>query len=143
MPKTICTLLCLLLLVAGCASQPISSPVDAPGFFSGLLHGALSLFALIGSFFTDARIYSFPNSGVSYDFGFIIGLSIVLIYLITQVGMLFIGGMENLGIVLFMGFILFGGFVVLLFIYVLITGTLPFCSLIDVGVLREIECSPN
>ena len=81
MQKTICTLLCLLLLVVGCASQPISSPVDAPGFFSGLLHGAIGLATLIGSIFLEVRIYSFPNSGVGYDFGFVIGLFAVQSFL--------------------------------------------------------------
>jgi hypothetical protein len=141
--KRFCGFSVLVILVGGCANQPVSSSADTPGFVSGLWHGAVALFALIGSIFTDARIYSFPNSGVSYDFGFIVGLSIVLIYLITQAGMLIIGRMENLGVVLSIGFILFVCFVALLFIYVLITGTLPFCSHVDVGILSGIECSPN
>jgi len=31
------------------------------------------LFSLIGSIFTDVRIYAFPNSGGWYDFGFFLG----------------------------------------------------------------------
>ena len=62
-----------ILLIAGCASQPASNVYDPPGFFSGLLHGFLMLFSLIGSIFTDVRIYAFPNSGGWYDIGFFLG----------------------------------------------------------------------
>jgi hypothetical protein len=73
-----CTLTVLALVIAGCATQP--KPMDAglPGFFSGLLHGFLILFSFIGSLFMDVRIYNFPNSGVWYDFGYVIGASIFL-----------------------------------------------------------------
>jgi len=64
-----------ILLLAGCASQPAPEVNDPPGFFSGLLHGFLMLFSLIGSIFTDVRIYAFPNSGGWYDFGFFLGAS--------------------------------------------------------------------
>ena len=37
-----------------------------------------TLFSFIGSLFTDARIYAFPNSGVWYDFGYLIGASLFL-----------------------------------------------------------------
>ena len=40
----------------------------------GLLHGFLVLFSLIGSIFTDVRIYAFPNSGGWYDLGFVLGV---------------------------------------------------------------------
>jgi len=66
--------ICLIvLLAASCASQPPPEIVDPPGFWSGLLHGFLMLFSLIGSIFTDVRIYAFPNSGGWYDFGFFLG----------------------------------------------------------------------
>jgi len=63
------------LFAASCASQPLieEMPPDAPGFLFGLLHGATVLFALIGSFFIDVRIYSFPNTGWPYDLGYVIG----------------------------------------------------------------------
>lgn len=61
------------LLVSGCAHQPIPNAYDPPGFFSGILHGFLVPFSFVGSLFTDYRIYAFPNSGVWYDFGFVIG----------------------------------------------------------------------
>ncbi len=66
------------LVLASCASQPSPEAYDPPGFFSGLLHGFLILFSFIGSLFTDIRIYSFPNSGGWYDFGYLIGASIFL-----------------------------------------------------------------
>jgi len=65
--------------VAGCAHQPLLPSVltaDAPGFFHGLLHGFTSLFALIGSIFTDIRIYAYPNSGGWYDAGFVLGVAL-------------------------------------------------------------------
>lgn len=63
-----------ILFLSGCATQP--SPSDyGPGFFVGLWHGIIAPFALIGSIFTDIRIYEFPNSGAWYDFGFIIGIA--------------------------------------------------------------------
>ena len=65
-------------LLAGCATQPPPSADDLPGFFSGLLHGGLILFSLVGSLFTDSRIYAFPNSGGWYDFGYVLGAASVL-----------------------------------------------------------------
>ena len=63
----------IVLLLASCASQPPPEVLNPPGFWSGLLHGFLMLFSLIGSIFTDVRIYAFPNSGGWYDFGFFLG----------------------------------------------------------------------
>jgi hypothetical protein len=65
--------LLLLLVVAGCAHQPPAVLPGEPGFFSGLLHGFLILVSLVGSLFTDVRVYAFPNSGFFYDLGFFIG----------------------------------------------------------------------
>jgi hypothetical protein len=65
-----------LVLVLGCIScahQPYPGSYDPPGFFSGLFHGFIILFSLIGSIFMDIRIYAFPNSGFFYDLGFLIG----------------------------------------------------------------------
>jgi hypothetical protein len=61
------------LLIQSCATQPPPTANDPPGFFLGLLHGFLILFGFIGSIFTDYRIYAFPNSGVWYDFGYLLG----------------------------------------------------------------------
>jgi hypothetical protein len=60
-------------LLTACATQPPPTAFEPPGFWYGLLHGAISPFALVGAFFTDVRIYAFPNSGWWYDLGFVIG----------------------------------------------------------------------
>lgn len=65
-------------LLVGCATQP-SVPGflsgDPPGFLMALVHGLIAPFALVGSVFSDFRIYAFPNSGLFYDLGFLLGLS--------------------------------------------------------------------
>ena len=66
------------IFLAGCAFQPEPSAYDPPGFFSGIWHGLVSPLALIGGIFSDIRIYAFPNSGWFYDFGFFIGLILLL-----------------------------------------------------------------
>jgi hypothetical protein len=65
----------LALPLAACATQPISPSFSSPpGFFSGLWHGFIAPFAFVGSIFVDIRMYAFPNSGVFYDLGFLLGL---------------------------------------------------------------------
>jgi hypothetical protein len=66
------------IVAQSCATQPKPQAFDPPGFFSGLLHGFLILFSFIASLFTNVRIYSFPNSGGWYDFGYLIGASMFL-----------------------------------------------------------------
>lgn len=70
-------------LVAGCASQPAASQLR-PGFGMGFLNELVAPIALslmnhctrfISLFSADIRIYAFPNSGVWYDFGFLLGLA--------------------------------------------------------------------
>jgi hypothetical protein len=61
------------LIFSACAHQPQPIAFEPPGFFSGLWHGFIILFSLIGSVFSDIRIYAFPNSGIWYDFGFFLG----------------------------------------------------------------------
>lgn len=62
-------------LASGCAHQPeIGALVEAPGFFKGLWHGLIVPFSFVGSIFSDVRIYAFPNVGVWYDLGFLIGI---------------------------------------------------------------------
>jgi hypothetical protein len=60
------------IILTACATQPTPSAFNPPGFWFGLLHGAIAPFALIGGFFSDVRIYAFPNSGWWYDFGFVL-----------------------------------------------------------------------
>ncbi|HLG44079.1 MAG TPA: hypothetical protein VI337_03600 [Nitrospirales bacterium] len=64
-----------LFVIAGCATQPAPRAVDLPGFWLALVHGLTAPFALIGSLFMDVRIYAFPNSGLLYDLGYLLGLS--------------------------------------------------------------------
>jgi hypothetical protein len=65
-------------LLSACATQPPAQSVDPPGFWAGLLHGFTILFSLIGSLFTEHRIYAFPNSGGWYDIGYFVGASAFL-----------------------------------------------------------------
>ncbi len=61
--------------LAGCAYQPVHQAYDSPGFFGGLVHCWISPIALVLGFFSDIRVYSFPNSGWLYDLGFVLGIS--------------------------------------------------------------------
>ena len=64
-------------LLAACAHQPGVGPMmKAPGFWPGLLHGVIAPFSFVGSLFTDVRMYAWPNDGVWYDFGFLLGLGV-------------------------------------------------------------------
>ena len=79
-------------LTAACATQPIPATRDAPGFLLGLFHGAIAIFALVGSLFMHIRVYAFPNDGFWYDFGFVTGLcGFVLIVILSSMAR--IGGM--------------------------------------------------
>jgi hypothetical protein len=61
-------------LFCSCASQPLPTAYDPPGFFSALVHGLVAPLALVGSIVFDIRIYAFPNTGFFYDLGYILGL---------------------------------------------------------------------
>jgi hypothetical protein len=64
-----------LVLLTGCASQPLITP-GSRGFFWGLFDGAVAPITFIISFFNNGvRIYGYPNSGLWYDLGFLIGLT--------------------------------------------------------------------
>lgn len=68
--------LLVLVLVTGCATQPPPSPLG-PGFLAGLLHGLGAPVAFVISLLTDdMRVYAFPNAGVWYDAGFLLGLTV-------------------------------------------------------------------
>lgn len=71
-------LITLAVYAASCAYQPAPSGYDPPGFFMGLVHGFTIGFSFVGSWFSDVRIYAFPNSGGWYDFGYLIGASMFL-----------------------------------------------------------------
>jgi len=67
-------------LLTGCATQP--APGAGPGFLMGLLHGLIAPASLVGSFFWDIRIYAFPNAGLGYDFGFMLGLGMLVLLVV-------------------------------------------------------------
>ena len=58
------------------AAQIVPKIHKPPGFLMGLVHGFISLFSLLGSLFLDIRIYGFPNSGIGYDVGFVLGTAL-------------------------------------------------------------------
>lgn len=72
------------LLLAGCAAGT-NPTVDVPdadgksaGFWSGLWHGVISPITFIISIFSDnVNVYEVYNSGNWYDFGFMLGISII------------------------------------------------------------------
>lgn len=64
----------LLFLFTGCATHTTCDIPNPPGFFQGLLHGFILLFSFIASLFTDYEVYSYPNSGGWYNFGFLLGV---------------------------------------------------------------------
>jgi hypothetical protein len=78
--KTLLLFMVVAGILAGCATQPASSlsESDPLSFLIGLFHGFCIVFSLIASFFTDVRIYSFPNSGIWYDGGFVLGAALFL-----------------------------------------------------------------
>ena len=49
------------------------------GFFSGLWHGLIAPFALIAQLFDhDIVLYSTSNTGLGYNLGFLIGISVIV-----------------------------------------------------------------
>jgi len=74
--------LCLLTVaLSACATQPppATGVEGIPGFWTGLLHGFIAPFSIIGHLFDPSiRLYAFPNSGGWYDFGFILGIGGIL-----------------------------------------------------------------
>ena len=74
------------LILSACAHQPLAQIAsDDPGFFSGLLHGFVAWFALLGHIFNaEIRVYAFPNSGGWYDLGFLLGASAWGIFVLSS-----------------------------------------------------------
>ena len=63
-------------LLAGCATQMKSAVQPAaPGFLLGLVQGVIAPVTFIISLFQpDVAVYSVPNNGGWYNFGFILGI---------------------------------------------------------------------
>ncbi len=68
--------LCLLFIIISLTScAPAGYVTHESGFFSGLVHGFVLPFALIGKLFgADVGIYAENNTGFFYWLGFIIGI---------------------------------------------------------------------
>jgi len=73
-----------MLLLAGCAAgtNPTVDVLDADGksagFWLGLWHGLISCVTFIISLFSDnVNVYEVYNSGNWYNFGFMLGVSII------------------------------------------------------------------
>jgi uncharacterized membrane protein HdeD (DUF308 family) len=74
----------MMLGIAGCAAGPnemVNSPDEegkTAGFWQGLWHGIISPFAFLISLFSDTvHVYEVHNNGDWYNFGFLLGASII------------------------------------------------------------------
>ena len=79
------TLIFLLLVVASCAPGPNELAVPAgrdravAGFWQGLWHGIITPVTFVVSLFVRrVNIYEVHNNGGWYNFGYLLGLSIIL-----------------------------------------------------------------
>ena len=73
-------LVAMSLTVAACVAKQSLSAVNpaAPGFLEGVWHGFIFPVAWIISLFTDKiSVYSVPNNGGWYDFGYFIGVCVL------------------------------------------------------------------
>ena len=69
------TLFALITVSCTATQMPVETHEDTPGFLLGLWHGFISPLAFIISIFTDRlTVYAFPNNGVWYNFGFMLGI---------------------------------------------------------------------
>lgn len=69
------------LLLSSCAAGPnpeAGAGQDPAGFWYGLWHGFIAPVTFVISLFTDeVSIYEVRNSGGWYDFGYVVGLSLI------------------------------------------------------------------
>jgi hypothetical protein len=69
-------LLAVILLAAGCGFVGSPGPQNMePGFWLGLWHGLLAPWTLLARFFLKIGMYEIPNTGLGYDFGFLVGVA--------------------------------------------------------------------
>jgi len=77
MKRTTLGVLVLLLLLAGCAAQPVEiaeAAREPAGFWLGLWHGMILFVTFFVSLFnSDVAVYEAVNTGWPYDLGFLIG----------------------------------------------------------------------
>jgi hypothetical protein len=67
------------LLLAGCGGPNPMVESGASGFFGGLWDGFSAPFAFIASLFgADYNIYEVKNNGNWYNFGYLIGISVIM-----------------------------------------------------------------
>lgn len=66
--------------LSGCAHQYYAEGTSSPyGFFSGLWHGFIFLFSLVGCIFFDSvHLIGKPNTGFGYGVGYAFGLMAAL-----------------------------------------------------------------
>jgi hypothetical protein len=65
----------LIFVLTGCAYQTTSYVHDPAGFWVGLWNGATIAFSMVGHLIDNSiRIYTFPNNGGWYDFGYVLGV---------------------------------------------------------------------
>ncbi len=82
---TILLILMTLFVIFGCAAGPNElahtpdEDDEIAGFWQGLWHGLISPFTFLISLFSDTvHIYAVHNNGGWYNFGFLLGASIIL-----------------------------------------------------------------
>ncbi|MCB0465794.1 MAG: hypothetical protein KDC78_09010 [Aequorivita sp.] len=73
--QKIIILLLLITLMCATSCAPAGYTYSESGFFSGLWHGFIIIFSLVGKLFgADIGIYAENNTGFTYWLGFIIGI---------------------------------------------------------------------
>jgi hypothetical protein len=74
--KISAVLLLAVIIMTGCTFAGDSSPLTqgTPGFLMGVWHGLVAPLSLVIRFFLNIKMYQVPNSGFTYDLGFLIGI---------------------------------------------------------------------
>jgi hypothetical protein len=74
--KNITLFIIVIMAISSCAPSGYES--EEAGFFSGLWHGFILIFSIIGKLFgSDIGIYAEHNTGFTYWLGFILGIGIL------------------------------------------------------------------
>jgi hypothetical protein len=74
--KNITLFIIAIMAISSCAPSGYES--EEAGFFSGLWHGFILIFSIIGKLFgSDIGIYAEHNTGFTYWLGFILGIGIL------------------------------------------------------------------